>query len=158
MEMGLLLAIAGAALAVFLSGIGSSIGVGIAGQAANGVLSEKPDRFGSLIILVALPGTQGFYGFVIALLVMLKVGVFGEPVAIDSGQGLILLLACLPVAVAGLISGIHQGKVSAAGAAVAAKHPGDFFKAVMMAVLVETYALLGFLASLFIWLSVKVTA
>ncbi len=157
MEIGLLLALGGAALAVFLAGIGSAVGIGLAGQAADGVLSEQPDRFGSLFMLVVLPGTQGFYGFVAGLLVMLKVGVFSsEAVEVTTIQGWTLLLGCLPVAFAGLVSGIHQGKVSAAGVAVAAKHPGDFMKAVMMSALVETYALLGLLATLFVWLSVKI--
>lgn len=58
---GLILSILGASLAVGFSGIGSAIGVGLAGQAANGVLAEDPEKFGTMLLLVALPGTQGFY-------------------------------------------------------------------------------------------------
>ena len=53
----------GAALAAFMAGIGSAIGIGIAGRSATGVLSEKPERYGQLFLQVVLPGTQGFYGF-----------------------------------------------------------------------------------------------
>ena len=41
MEMGQILALVGAALAVIMGGIGSAYGVGIAGQATEGVVAEK---------------------------------------------------------------------------------------------------------------------
>ncbi|HOS04135.1 MAG TPA: permease, partial [Candidatus Hydrogenedentes bacterium] len=68
LEIGRGLAWAGAALAFGLGGCGSAKGIAIASQQATGVLSEKPDMFGRLMIMVALPGTQGFYGFVIAFI------------------------------------------------------------------------------------------
>jgi len=74
MSLGLTLAILGAALAVFIAGIGSAIGIGLAGQAASGVMSEDPSKFGILIPLAALPGTQGIYGFLSGFLVILKLG------------------------------------------------------------------------------------
>src|SRR5690554_7641804 len=66
---GLTWALMGAALAVGLAGIGSAMGVAIAGKAATGVLSEKPDLFGKVLVLQALPGTQGIYGFLMAVLI-----------------------------------------------------------------------------------------
>jgi V/A-type H+-transporting ATPase subunit K len=148
--LGLMVAIAGGALAVALSGIGSAIGIGIAGEAADGVLSEEPGKFGNLIILVALPGTQGIYGLVVGFLVMLKIGTLGGEVPdMSVYQGLQIFFACMPVALAGLLSGIHQGKVSAAGAGVIAKQPKALIQAVMFSVLVETYALFGLVASIF---------
>lgn len=77
MDMGMIYALAGAALAVFLAGTGSSIGIGYAGSAANGVLSEEPDKFGIMLLLVALPGTQGIYGFLTGFMVLMKVGILG---------------------------------------------------------------------------------
>ena len=74
MALGLTLAVLGGALACILGGIGSAIGVGLAGQASSGVMSEDPGKFGSLLLLVALPGTQGIYGFLSAFLVILKIG------------------------------------------------------------------------------------
>jgi len=62
-QLGMALALSGAAIAAFMAGIGSSIGIGIAGRSATGVLSEKPERYGQMFIMVVLPGTQGFYGF-----------------------------------------------------------------------------------------------
>jgi len=153
MEYGMAFAIGGAAVAAFLSGAGSSIGLGIAGRTAAGVLSEKPERYGSLTLMVVLPSTQGVYGFIIALMVMVKLQMFGgglpEPLTIQ--QGLALFAACLPVGVSGLFSAIHQGKTSAGGILMAAKKPEMAVKAgVLYSAMVELYAILGFLISLLI--------
>ena len=78
MDYGMILALAGAGLAALLAGIGSAIGIGLAGRSAAGVLSEKPERYGQMFIMVVLPGTQGFYGFLGAFMVMLKLNFFGE--------------------------------------------------------------------------------
>ncbi len=150
MEYGLALAFAGAAVAAFLAGIGSSIGLGIGGRSATGILSEKPETYGLMTLLVVLPSTQGIYGLVIALFVMLKVDLFGGDglADISVGQGLMIFGASLPVGVAGLFSGIHQGKTCAAGIQMAAKRPEMGVKAgVVYAALVEFYAILGFLVS-----------
>lgn len=149
MELGFTLAVLGGAFAVVLGGIGSAIGVGLAGQASSGVMSEDPGKFGSLLLLVALPGTQGIYGFLSAFLVMLKIGLVGEALkTLTMYQGWQVLIACLPVAFAGLVSGIHQGKVCASGVYMVAKQPKDLMKPVIMAALVETYAVLGLLISI----------
>ena len=142
---GIGIGIAGAALAAFLAGIGSAIGIGIAGQQAAGVLSEDPEKFGSLFLLVVLPGTQGFYGFLGALLAMGKL-----TTGLSIMGGWRVLFACLPVAVAGFISAIHQGKVCAAGVNLVAKRPEQAMKGVIYAAMVETYAVLGFLVTLFL--------
>jgi V/A-type H+-transporting ATPase subunit K len=151
MLSGLTLAILGAAFAVVFGGIGSAIGVGLAGQASSGVMSEDPDKFGSLLLLVALPGTQGIYGFLSAFLVILKLGLAGGTVAtVNVGQGWQILFSCLPVAFTGLVSGIHQGKVCASGVYMVAKQPKDLMKPVILAALVETYAVLGLLITILI--------
>ncbi len=149
MALGLTLAILGGALAVILGGIGSAIGVGLAGQASSGVMSEDPEKFGSLLLLVALPGTQGIYGFLSSFLVILKLGLTGGTLAAPTVfQGWQIMIACLPVAFTGLVSGIHQGKVCASGVYMVAKQPKDLMKPVIMAALVETYAVLGLLITI----------
>jgi len=152
--IGLAFALTGAALAVFLSGIGSAVGLGISAKSATGVLSEKPERYGTLMLMVVLPSTQGIYGFVVGLFVMIKLNMFGGQIPnITWSQGLAILAACLPVAFAGLVSGIHQGKTGAAGIMMAAKRPEMAFKAgVVYAAMVELYAILGFLVSLLVLL------
>ena len=69
MTIGLALAILGGALAVGLGGAGSAIGVGKAGKAASGVITEEPEKFTKALILEALPGTQGIYGFLVGFLI-----------------------------------------------------------------------------------------
>jgi V/A-type H+-transporting ATPase subunit K len=64
---GILLAAAASVMAALVAGIGSMIGVGMAGQAGAGVISEEPEKFGSVLVLQLLPGTQGIYGLLIAL-------------------------------------------------------------------------------------------
>jgi len=156
LESGLIVAIAGAGLAAFLAGIGSAVGIGLAGRSAAGVLAEDPDKFGRLFLLVALPGTQGFYGFIAALFVILKVGLLSTPKAISLAQGWQIFFASLPVAFAGLFSGIHQGKVCAAGVEMGAKRPEATMKAVIYGAMVETYAVLGLLITLFLLIGIKV--
>jgi len=153
---GLVIAIIGSAMAVFLCGTGSSIGVGLAGQAANGVLSEEPEKFGNMLLLVALPGTQGIYGFLAGFLVILKLGLLkGEVVLPNLSQGLQIFGACLPIAISGWISAIHQGKVCAAGIGVAAKHPEAVMRALIYGALVETYAILGLVVTIFLLNGIK---
>ncbi len=144
---GSAIALLGASLAVFLAGIGSAIGVGIAGRSATGVLSEKPERYGSLFLMVVLPSTQGIYGFLVGFTLLGKL-VGPEAFDLTVAQGWTVLAACLPVALAGLFSGIHQGKTCAGGILMAAKRPEMAFKAgVIYAVMVELYAVLGWLVS-----------
>jgi F0F1-type ATP synthase membrane subunit c/vacuolar-type H+-ATPase subunit K len=235
MDYGLTLALVGAGLAALLAGIGSAIGIGIAGRSATGVLSEKPERYGQMFIMVVLPGTQGFYGFLAAFLVMLNLGFFSagllfsvDPalradldnnvisqelrqefennmapllqhasVSVEKpesewlisdkqnrksyriikeknkekemlniygetgfpnlsetpGTGVQILIACLPIAFAGLVSAIFQGRVCSGGILMAAKRPEMAFKAgVVYAVMVEVYAVLGLLVTMFMLL------
>jgi V/A-type H+-transporting ATPase subunit K len=152
MDYGLTLALVGAAMAALMAGIGSAIGIGIAGRSAASVLSEKPERYGQMFLLVVLPGTQGFYGFLGALLVMLNLNFFNDSAIpeLSLAAGLSVLTACLPVAFAGLVSAILQGKVCAAGILMTAKRPEMAVKAgVVYAVMVEMYAVLGLLVTMF---------
>lgn len=47
------LALAGAALALIMAGIGSARGVGIVGEMSAGIVSEDPDKFVRTLILQA---------------------------------------------------------------------------------------------------------
>lgn len=144
---GRVLAILGAALAALLAGIGSAKGTSMVGQAAAGVVTEDPDKFGKLLVLQLLPGTQGLYGFIIAFLILSKAGIMGGGADITVSQGFMLLMASLPVAIAGLVSAIEQGKAAAAGVGIIAKKPEELGKGITFSAIVEMYALLGLLAS-----------
>jgi V/A-type H+/Na+-transporting ATPase subunit K len=63
MTTALILGWIGIGMMVFLSGCGSAIGTSIGGMATLGALKRKEDGFGNFMILSALPGTQGLYGF-----------------------------------------------------------------------------------------------
>lgn len=148
--LGTAIALIGGALAVCLSGTGSSVGVARAGQAAAGVTAEDPDKFMKCLILQLLPATQGIYGFIIGFLVMLKTEVFQGLRALSTSAGLGILGGCLPIALAGLFSAVHQGNVAAGAIGLVAKRPEESAKGMLMTAMVETYALLAFLASFLI--------
>jgi V/A-type H+/Na+-transporting ATPase subunit K len=146
----LALPVLGAALAVGLSGFGSATGISIAGQVADGVLAEDPDIFGRVLIFVAMPGTQGIYGFLGAFLILLKAGIIGgAPIeTMTLTQGWMFCFAGLPVGLGGWISGIYQGKVCATGISLAVKRPEAMMKGVIYGAMVETYAILGLLITI----------
>ncbi|MDL2232956.1 V-type ATP synthase subunit K [Ruminococcaceae bacterium OttesenSCG-928-L11] len=140
---GIIFTIFGAAIAVFLGGMGSAKGCGLVGEAAAGVVTEEPEKFGQALILQLLPGTQGLYGFIIGFLIALQI----TP-ALTMTQGLYLLAAALPVAFTGYFSAVAQAKVASAGLQILAKNPSESTKGIILAVIVETYAILGFVASI----------
>ena len=146
--MGIVFALLGAALAALLSGIGSAIGVGRAGQAAAGVVTEDPNKFGKVLILQLLPATQGIYGLLIAFMIFANIGIFGNPVNVSTGQGLLYLAASLPMAFVGLFSALHQSKAAVSGIALVAKRPDQMGKAIIFPAMVETYAILALLVSI----------
>jgi len=139
-------AILGAALAFFLAGAGSAKGVSIAGEAASGVVAEDSDKFVSVMILEALPSTQGIYGFVIAFMIMAKMTELGT--AIDASSGLVLLIAGLPIGIVGLFSGIYQGRVGAASIGIIAKRSSDLVKGIILTLMVELFAIFALLISI----------
>ena len=127
----------------------------VATEAAAGVVTEDPDKFGRLLVLQALPGTQGIYGFLVAFLILMFTGILaGDPIDLTVAQGAQIFFAGVPVGLAGYFSGAHQGKVSAAGIGMVAKSPADMGKAMVLSAMVETYAVLGFLVSALVVFSI----
>ncbi|MBQ2968162.1 MAG: V-type ATP synthase subunit K [Clostridia bacterium] len=151
MSYGTLFAWLGVVFAVVLAGIGSSKGVGMASEAAAGVVSEDPSKFGKLLVLQLLPGTQGLYGLIVGVMVLLNIGVLGgDPLPASTEgtvQGLLYLAACLPIGLGGLFSAMYQGRVATSGVSLVAKRPQESSKAIVSASLVELYALLAFITS-----------
>ena len=145
---GMGFALLGAALAAGLAGIGSAKGVGLVGEAAAGVVTEDPKKFGQTLLLQVLPGTQGLYGLLIAFLVLVKVGLIGGgAVTVTPEAGMNIFFACLPIAIVGLFSAIAQGRAAAAGVSIVAKRPDQLAKGMIFAAMVETYAVLALLVS-----------
>ncbi len=147
-ELGIVLGVFGAALAALMSGMGSAKGVGLAGQAAAGVITEDPNKFGKVLILQLLPGTQGIYGLLIAFVTLLRIGILGGSADVDFAHGLMYFAACLPMAFVGYFSAIAQAKASVSSISVVAKKPEQFGKAMIFPAMVETYAILALLISI----------
>ena len=147
-NLGLVYGLLGAAVAVFLAGAGSALGVGIAGQAAAGVVTEDPSKFAKVLVLQLLPGTQGIYGLLVGFVTLSKIGLLGGGGLEHSEIArLLILAACLPVGIVGLISGKSQGEAAAASIGIVAKKPEQFGKAMLFPAMVETYAILSLLIS-----------
>lgn len=154
---GIVLALLGAALAVILAGMGSAIAVGLVGQSAAGVVTEDPDKFGQTLLLQALPGTQGIYGLLTGFIIMQRIGIIGANlVEISTMTGLAILAAAMPIAVVGFFSALSQGRAAASGVGLIAKRPEELGKAIIYAVMVETYAVLAFLASIMLLFGIPV--
>jgi V/A-type H+-transporting ATPase subunit K len=147
--MGTAIAIIGATLCAALAGIGSAWGVKLTGEAAAGVVTEQPELFGKVLVIEALPGTQGIYGFLTAVIIMVRIGLLGAgALDLTIAQGLSLLGAAMPIAIVGLFSGILQGKTAVAAIHMAAKQPDSAAKGITMTAMVETYAILALLVSI----------
>ena len=115
----------GAGLTFGLAGAGSAYGIAIASHAAAGVMREKPELFGRMLVMIALPGTQGFYGFIAAILIMTQTGLIGGgPLKITLGTGIALFFIGLGDGIAQLVSAIKQGEAAAAGISLIARRPG----------------------------------
>lgn len=150
-SLGITLAIAGAVCAALFAGIGSARAVGLVGEAAAGVVSVDPSKFSKVLILQLLPGTQGLYGLLIAILLLNRVGVLsGSPADLTIAQGLMFFVAALPMAVVGYFSAIAQGRAAVAGVGITAKKPEQNTKGIIMAAMVETYAILALLVSVIV--------
>lgn len=150
-NFGLAFAIIGAVIAALVAGIGSARGVGMVGEAAAGVVSEDPGKFSKLLVLQLLPGTQGLYGLLTAVLVLNKLGVLsGAPLNLTLAQGLMYLVACMPIAIVGYFSAINQARTAVAGVSIVAKKPDQNGKAITMSAMVETYAILALLVSILV--------
>ncbi len=157
MEIGLAFAIAGAAIVMAISGTGSAIGVALAGQAAGGVMTEDPEKFGRMIPLIGIPGTQGFYGFLVGFLVLNKLNLLGTEIKMPTlAQGIQIFSICLLVSVVEAISAVWQGKVSVASIYMVAKKPEEAGKALVLPIFVEIYAILGLAAGFLLLLGVKI--
>ncbi len=153
-QWGPVLAILGAFIALALGGIGSSLAISKAGQKAAGVLAEKPNLFGTLLVLTALPGSQGIYGLLIAIFTLAQTGMLGGGSAdVSLLAGVMYLIAGIVMGVLGLTSAILQGKVVAASVGAVARDGSVGGKAIAMSVIIETYAIFGLLVAIFISLA-----
>ena len=148
---GLVIAVFGAVLAALVAGLGSAKAVGMVGEAAAGVVAEDPSKFSKVLILQLLPGTQGLYGLLTAVLALSQLGVLGgAALELTVAQGLAYFAACLPITIVGYLSAVAQARAAVAGVGIVAKNPSQNGKAITMAAMVETYAILALLVSILV--------
>jgi len=140
-----------AGLAVGISGIMAAMGVGLAGVAAAAVSAEDPKKFSKLFVLQVMPGTQGFYGFVAAFLIMF---VAFPKIATTGVSGLTIFMAAVPAILQG-VTAYSQGKVAVAGIGAISKRPEVFGQSMMYIISVELYAILGLLATILFLTSIQ---
>lgn len=147
-KFGIVFALLGAALAALGAGAGSAKAVGMGGVTGAGLVTEDPSKFGKVLILQLLPGTQGIYGLLIAFITLSQIGVLGGSSELSLAKGLLYFAACLPMAIVGYVSAIAQAKASVAGMGILAKRPEAFGKSMIFPAMVETYAILALLISM----------
>lgn len=146
-------ALLGAGTAAILAGIGSAIGITLASTVITGVLSEDDTKFGQLLPLAAMPGTQGIYGFIVAVLFMSFFGILGGNADIPLQAGLGLFAAALPTGFVGLFSAIYQGRTAGAAAGIVAA--GKRAPALVFPALVETYAIFALIITILMLLGLQ---
>ena len=154
---GLAFGLLGAGLAACLAGAGSGIGTGYAGQAGAGLVTEDPSKFGKVMILQVIPGTQGLYGLVVFFVAIMRMGILngGGLPDMTIAQGLQYFAACLPIGIGGLVTAKYQGKVAAASVNLLAKNPDHWSKGMILCITVEFYAILSLLASMIMLLQIS---
>ena len=134
----LLFAYIGIALMVVLSGVGSAYGTTIAGNAAVGAMKKNMGAVGSYMVLSALPGSQGLYGF--AAFFLLK-NYLTE--SITPGQAIGIFGLGFVVGFVCLLSSIRQGQVCANGIAAVGNGHDVMGKTLILAAFPELYAILS---------------
>ena len=147
MGTALILAYIGVGLMVGLSGVGSAIGVSICGNATIGALKKNDTAFGNYMLLSALPGTQGLYGFA-GFFIINSSGVVKDGMTML--QGMAILSAGFILGLVCLISAIQQGKVCANGIAGIGAGYDVFGRTMVLAVFPELYAIVAFAATFLI--------
>ncbi len=150
---GLQWALFGAGAAAIFAGAGSAIGITAASTMISGVLSEDDTKFGQLLPLAAMPGTQGIYGFIVAVLVMVFFDIMGGTVELPVEAGVAIFMACLPTGLLGFVSAMYQGRAAAASAGIIAA--GKRAPALVFPALVETYAIFALIVTILMLLPLR---
>lgn len=151
MNLGIALALFGAVIAFVFSAAGSAIALGMAGQAAAGVVAEDPKKFGQTLVLQAIGTTGGIYGLLMAFLILTK-----AMDVTDWQTGLFLLGSGIPVGVVGYFASVWQGKTLVTGIILIGKRSGEMAKAMIYAAMVETFAVFALLISFLMYNNVSV--
>jgi len=149
MNFGIVLGVFGVVIASVLSGLGSALAMGMIGQAAAGVITEDPRKFGQTLVLQAIGSTNGIYGLLIGFLILTK-----AMTVTDVNTGLFLMASGIPIGVVGYLAAIAQGKVLVAGVILIGKRSGELAKPMIYAAMIETFAVFALLISFLMYNSI----
>jgi V/A-type H+-transporting ATPase subunit K len=144
MTTAIILGYLGAALMVGMSGLASAIGTSICGMTAVGAMKKDPSKFGTYMILSALPGSQGLYGFVAYFMIA---GFLTDQITML--QGAAIFAGGIVMALVATISSYFQARVCASGIAAVGNGHDVMTRTLILAAFPELYAILG-LASVFL--------
>jgi len=139
------LAVAAAAAALGIAGVGASIGQRMAASAGSSLMADKPERFGISLILTVIVETSAIYGLLVAILILARLDNVNT-----MKQAVAALAAGLSVGISGFTTGIGEGVASTASIAAVAEHEGVFGKVLVLTVLPETGAIYGLLTAVLI--------
>ncbi|MEM1312495.1 MAG: V-type ATP synthase subunit K [Patescibacteria group bacterium] len=158
MSLSVVFALFGLAISVGFGAIGSALGVGSVASIGAGLLSKEPQKFPQVLALAALPSTQALYGLLFGFIILTRIGLLGGTAqTFDDATGLAILASSIPVGVACLISGAAQGKAAASGMKILAEKPQNLSQAIVLAALIESFAVFGLVISLLlIFVGIKI--
>ncbi len=141
--------ILGCMLAMGIAGVGSAMGLMLAGTSAVAVTGEKPELFGKCLVLQVLPMTQAVYGLLTAILLMMGAGLLGGGGA-DLSNPMLRVSAIGIGLVVGLtgISAVNQGMVASASIAATGRNPDVAARGIIYTVMPETIAIFGLLVAI----------
>ena len=145
MTTALVLAYVGIALMIGLCGIGSALGVTYGGNATVGAMKKNDEAFGNYLVLSAMPGTQGLYGFLGFFLLQ---GVLSPEITMN--QALAVFSCGVFLGVVGLVSAIRQGQLCANGITAIGNGHDVFGKTLILAAFPELYAIIAVAATFLI--------
>ena len=142
----LVIAYIGLAFMIILPGIGSAIGVSIGANATIGALKKRPDAFGNYMLLSALSGTHGLFGFA-AFFIFYSKGIFIPAISPLVASA---VFAAGGIFIVATYAAIRQGQICANGIAEIASGNDVFGKTMILAVFPELYSILAFAAAFLI--------
>ncbi|MCL2771545.1 MAG: permease [Firmicutes bacterium] len=148
-ELGNILALVGAIIAVVLTCSAASIGTRWVQEAVAGVISEQPDKFGKTLVLQLIPSSAALYGFVVGFLILLNTILAPEgAVPYTTAEGLTLLVTCFAIGIVGFVATLMQAKVCTAGVKMIGRDGTLSGRALTMAVFIELFTLFSLIVSI----------
>jgi V/A-type H+-transporting ATPase subunit K len=153
MSTPFILAWIGIGLMIALSGIGSSYGVTIAGNATLGAVKKNSSAFGNYMALAAMPGTQGIYGFAGYFVFTTIFNVVSPDMTLY--QGIAVICSGISLGLVCLLSAIRQGQICANGISSIGNGYDVFGNTLILAAFPELYAILAFAATFIVAGAIK---